>query len=302
MGIGKRTFPYNGQPMVIREIAKADGCSSDNVRSWYRRHGTLDGFRNRKRRGEIKKIRYCGKYMTYSQIAARLGCSPDTIRRKAKRGQDFIVNGKNKRGMPIPYLEPFYNTLDDSKPFDRCLMAAGYRSVRQFCMETGANVGVITRWRNGKERDGMPLLSEMVKLDGSPSLPLRQLMDGTGFLEYELFPNIFTAEYLNGRIWGNVCGMNTGGTGSKGLVITAERRDALRTLRGMLRTLAERNRQIVMLYFGMADGKEYTLADIGRMFGITRERVRMIIAKCLRFLRSGARLEKLKEVAEIIIS
>jgi len=56
-------------------------------------------------------------------------------------------------------------------------------------------------------------------------------------------------------------------------------------LDAMLGTLGERERRVVRLRYGLEDGQPHTLEDIGRQFGVTRERVRQIEAKSLSKLR-----------------
>lgn len=63
----------------------------------------------------------------------------------------------------------------------------------------------------------------------------------------------------------------------------------------MEKFLDERERKILRMRFGL-DGKEYTLEEVGRIFKITRERVRQIEAKAIRRLRSPEALEMLREV------
>jgi RNA polymerase primary sigma factor len=60
--------------------------------------------------------------------------------------------------------------------------------------------------------------------------------------------------------------------------------------------LDEREREILKLRYGFTDGKEYTLEEVGRLFSITRERVRQIEAKAIRRLRNPEILGKLREV------
>ena len=56
-------------------------------------------------------------------------------------------------------------------------------------------------------------------------------------------------------------------------------------IRGALSVLKTREREIVEMRFGLSDGQEHTLEQVGRHFGVTRERIRQIEAKALRKLR-----------------
>src|SRR5579863_9746525 len=62
----------------------------------------------------------------------------------------------------------------------------------------------------------------------------------------------------------------------------------------VLRTLSVREEKIIRMRFGMEDGSERTLEEIGRSFTVTRERIRQIEAKALRKLRQPARSRQLK--------
>ena len=59
--------------------------------------------------------------------------------------------------------------------------------------------------------------------------------------------------------------------------------------------LAERERKVISLRFGLEDGHPRTLEEVGREFGVTRERIRQIEAKALRKLRHPSRSKKLKD-------
>ncbi len=62
-----------------------------------------------------------------------------------------------------------------------------------------------------------------------------------------------------------------------------------------LRSLTERERQVVRLRFGLEDGRARTLEEVGREFNVTRERIRQIEAKALRKLRHPTRSKRLKD-------
>lgn len=61
-----------------------------------------------------------------------------------------------------------------------------------------------------------------------------------------------------------------------------------------LETLTEREQQVLRLRFGLDDGRPRTLEEVGRVFHVTRERIRQIEAKALRKLRHPSRSKKLK--------
>jgi len=63
----------------------------------------------------------------------------------------------------------------------------------------------------------------------------------------------------------------------------------------VLGTLSDRERQVLAMRFGLDDGRSRTLEEVGRAFGVTRERIRQIEAKALRKLRHPSRSKKLKD-------
>ncbi len=66
----------------------------------------------------------------------------------------------------------------------------------------------------------------------------------------------------------------------------------------VLSTLTPRERRVLQLRFGLEDGRSRTLEEVGKEFGVTRERIRQIEAKALRKLRHPSRSKKLKDYLE----
>ncbi len=69
-------------------------------------------------------------------------------------------------------------------------------------------------------------------------------------------------------------------------------------LAGVLSTLTERERRVLELRFGLKDGYEYTLEEVGKQYKVTRERIRQIEAKALRKLRHPTRARELQGFLE----
>ena len=66
----------------------------------------------------------------------------------------------------------------------------------------------------------------------------------------------------------------------------------------VLGTLTEREQKVLRLRFGLDDGRARTLEEVGKVFNVTRERIRQIEAKALRKLRHPSRSRKLKDYLE----
>ncbi|MEE8348062.1 MAG: RNA polymerase sigma factor RpoD [Acidobacteriota bacterium] len=68
----------------------------------------------------------------------------------------------------------------------------------------------------------------------------------------------------------------------------------------VLQTLTPREEQVIRMRFGIGDGSEHTLEEVGQRFAVTRERIRQIEAKALRKLRHPSRSRKLKAFLESV--
>lgn len=63
----------------------------------------------------------------------------------------------------------------------------------------------------------------------------------------------------------------------------------------VLETLSPREQEVLKLRFGLADGRQRTLEEVGKIFNVTRERIRQIEAKALRKLKYPSRSKKFKD-------
>ena len=66
----------------------------------------------------------------------------------------------------------------------------------------------------------------------------------------------------------------------------------------VLSSLTHREQRVLVLRFGLEDGRSRTLEEVGQEFNVTRERIRQIEAKALRKLRHPSRSRKLKYYLE----
>ena len=69
-------------------------------------------------------------------------------------------------------------------------------------------------------------------------------------------------------------------------------------LNKVLETLSPREKKVLMMRFGLEDGKPKTLEEVGKEFKVTRERIRQIEAKAIRKLKHPTRARKLKDFLE----
>ena len=84
-----------------------------------------------------------------------------------------------------------------------------------------------------------------------------------------------------------------------GPVDAAARQLLKEQIRGALLVLNQREREVLEMRFGLTDGQEHTLEEVGRHFGVTRERIRQIEAKALRKLRHPNRSHPLRDYLEL---
>jgi RNA polymerase primary sigma factor len=70
-------------------------------------------------------------------------------------------------------------------------------------------------------------------------------------------------------------------------------------LREILNTLTDREKKVVDFRFGLSDGYSRTLEEVGRLFNVTRERIRQIEAKALRKLRHPSRMKTLSDYRNV---
>jgi RNA polymerase primary sigma factor len=80
-----------------------------------------------------------------------------------------------------------------------------------------------------------------------------------------------------------------------GPVDAASRQLLKEQIRGALSVLTQREREVLEMRFGLTDGQDHTLEEVGRHFGVTRERIRQIEAKALRKLRHPTRSRQLRD-------
>ncbi|NJL94019.1 MAG: sigma-70 family RNA polymerase sigma factor [Anaerolineae bacterium] len=83
-----------------------------------------------------------------------------------------------------------------------------------------------------------------------------------------------------------------------GPVDSATRQLLKEQIRDALHVLNEREREVLEMRFGLKDGQEHTLEEVGRYYGVTRERIRQIEAKALRKLRQPNRSRPLRDYLE----
>ena len=81
--------------------------------------------------------------------------------------------------------------------------------------------------------------------------------------------------------------------------VTSFRFDVIDETGAVLDTLTPREEKVLRLRFGLDDGHQRTLEEVGKEFNVTRERIRQIEAKALRKLRHPSRSETLRSFLDI---
>jgi RNA polymerase primary sigma factor len=84
-----------------------------------------------------------------------------------------------------------------------------------------------------------------------------------------------------------------------GPVDAASRQLLKEQIRSALGVLSEREREVLEMRFGLTDGQDHTLEEVGKYFHVTRERIRQIEAKALRKLRHPTRSRQLRDYLEM---
>ena len=279
----KRYF-FDGARMSVPQIIRETGCGSSSAYRYLSKHGTMDGF---KPQPYAQRYELNGELLSIQQIADRLCVSYDSVRKHLKKHGS--MDGFKLR-KPSEWLQKCYNTLDMSNPLDRAIAAKGYRSIRQFCRANDINYPVVSCWHRGKPYYTNSLEFEMFHNGFTPTM--RQLMDATGCLEHELFPNVFNEDFYRRLADTQVVKSQPRITYHP----TAELRDSRRTLNRVLATLTDREQDIIKRYFNFNGEGEVNFSDIAKTYGLTRERIRMIFSKAISRLRRPTKKRMLSEI------
>ena len=299
------TVVYREKTMNLIGVAHLVGCDPKVVYRYYDKHGTIDGF-DEWRDNKFMHIDFKGERLTIREAAERLGAPPQSVRDYWRNHGTLEGFHMGRKGYPVKHLQKFYHTLDDSIPLDRCIAAAGYRSIRQFCQANDLSESLVGCWRRGKlymyagrldyldpQFRHPTLLDEMTNFQHGISIPLYRIMVGTGCLEWELFPEVFTKDFYNGVYEGLQADTLSRLTNDT----LMERRERRQVVRSVLRTLPDRRREVVELTFGVgATREELTYEEIGNRLGCTRERCRQLLVKAISMLMESSRSKHLAEV------
>ena len=104
--------PYRNCDTTYSAFAKAEGCPRMAVYLYNRRHGTLEGFRDRPKQGEGRRPHTYtrnGKYISVTEVLRLTGMAPKTLKKYAEQGivdaDELMKASRHKRGV-VPKLIP----------------------------------------------------------------------------------------------------------------------------------------------------------------------------------------------------
>jgi len=186
---------------------------------------------------------------------------------------------------------------------------AGYRYVAEFAREIG--------YQSSRVGDLIGLREAPIKKDGAFSDMAKKIMEVLGAapsdlwtteqlnmrLEKNVWEDKYTTDTVKAILGGNIAQL-------EGAVYESAEKpeDQLnkKDLRAMLlqglESLTPREKQVVLLRFGLDESREHTLEEVAQVMDITRERVRQIEAKAFRKLRDPSRTYLFKDHAEDLLS
>lgn len=200
-----------------------------------------------------------------------------------------------ENGKSIKHLEKHYHTLDDSNPLDRHIKAAGYRSVRQFCTSLGISYVQVSNWHRGRAHcPRFTLRDELYNRERGFAQNLLRMMESLGACEWELFPNVFNASFYE-DVYRRAAKQKPTICHPSIPLLAKERRMCIED---ELRRLPERWQLVLRRYFGMGEDRAWTLQEIGDELGLTRERIRDIVERALKWLRRPSAVRRLSEFVE----
>jgi len=170
------------------------------------------------------------------------------------------------------------------------MRAAGYDSVQSLSRATGIYAIALYDYLNlktpamqgGEFNHKVKKLAEFLNVNPFDLFPFQ-------FLEDSLQKNTIERDYDEAEV---KCLIGTEETNPEVLAISSERDAVLTEIIG---TLTPREERVIRMRFGLGGGDTYTYEEAGKVFGITRERIRQIEAKAIRKMKHPKRNEKLRE-------
>jgi RNA polymerase primary sigma factor len=164
----------------------------------------------------------------------------------------------------------------------------------------------------GREPSVEELALEMEMLDDADTVAVREIVDSGGRLDPNLQRKLRRATAKVRRIMrisqdpmsldmpvgqedSSLLGDFIEDDKVPGPVEKADRQLLKEQVRDVLSVLSDREREVLEMRFGLKDGQDHTLEEVGKHFGVTRERIRQIEAKALRKLRHPTRSRQLRD-------